>query len=81
MSLSSVTQSIASQAEAVTPSDTVPNTWSYLYVGTGGNVSILPENGVTAITFQNVPSGAYLWVRTSRVRSTGTTASNIIGHR
>jgi hypothetical protein len=78
--LSTVTQSIAPNAAAVTPHDTNPNVWSYLYVGTGGNISIVTEAGDTVL-LTAVPAGSYLWIRTSKVRSTNTTASNIVGHR
>ena len=71
--------SIATLAVAVTPSDTANNTHSYLYVGTGGNVVVLPEASSTAVTFTNVPSGSYIWLRTKRINSTNTTASQIIG--
>jgi hypothetical protein len=69
---------IANEALSVTTSDTANNTFSYLYVGTGGNVSVVTEAGQT-VTFANVPSGGYVWVRTAQVRATNTTASDIIG--
>ena len=80
MPASNLTSQIAVSAVAVTPSDTVANAYSYLYVGTGGNVAIADEDGNAAVTYVNVPSGSYLWVRTRLVMSTNTTASNIIGH-
>jgi hypothetical protein len=78
MSGQNVSGYIANEATAVTTSDTANNTYSYLYVGTGGSVSLVTEAGQT-VTFSNVPDGGYVWVRTIRVRATGTTASNIVG--
>lgn len=69
---------IANEAYAVTPSDTADNTYSYLYVGTAGNVSVVTEDGQTVL-FKNVPSGGHIWIRTSLVRATGTTANDIVG--
>lgn len=70
----------ASNLEAVTPSDTVnlTNATRGLWVGTGGNVAVLPVNG-TAVTITNVASGTLLPIRILRVNSTNTTASNMVG--
>lgn len=73
-----VSTQIADRAFTVTPSDTAPNVHSYLYVGTGGNVAIVTEAG-DSVTFTNVPSGSYIWIRTAKVMSTSTTASSIVG--
>lgn len=69
----------ARNAAAVIPSDTddLPNASKRLWVGTGGAVSLITVGGDTA-TYTAVPSGTYLQVRAARVRSTGTTASNIV---
>lgn len=68
------------QPVAVTPHDS--NALSIipkgLYIGTGGNVALRGVNASADVTFSNVPSGTILPVRASHVRSTGTTASNII---
>jgi hypothetical protein len=50
-----------------------------LYVGAGGNITLLAEDSDTAVTFSAVPSGYILPVRVRRILVTGTTASNIIG--
>jgi hypothetical protein len=70
----------ASDARAVTPSDTV----SYdgraargLYVGGGGGVSLLTDAGA-AVTFTGLLAGSILPVRHTRVNSTGTTATNLV---
>lgn len=80
MSLSTVTQNIAAGAGAVTKHDTTPNVWSYLYVGSGGNLALTTETGDN-ITLVNVPSGSFVWVRTSLVKATNSTASDIVGFK
>jgi len=77
--LQSGLQSPAYDAFAVTPADSALGTFARaLYVGTGGNVSVVTVGGTTVL-FSGVPSGSVLPVRCSQVRSTGTTASNIVG--
>ena len=73
---------------AITPSDTVvfttfPNAngqviTKALYVGSGGDVAITTQGGGT-VTLKNVPSGALLPISVTQIRSTNTTASNIMG--
>lgn len=48
-----------------------------LYVGVGGNMSVVAADGTSA-TFLNVASGQLLPVQAKRVNSTSTTATNII---
>lgn len=69
----------ASNAAAVTPSDSadLPTSSKRLWVGTGGNVTLVTVGGAT-VTYTAVPNGTYLQVRAARVKSTGTTASNIV---
>lgn len=68
----------ATSAAAVTASDsTVLDTTRALYVGTTGDVSVVTKDGNT-VTFAAVPAGAILPIRVTKVRSTGTTASNIV---
>jgi hypothetical protein len=81
-------------AYAVTPSDTLdlpdvdntnptPAYAKSLYVGTSGNVAVIPagdksNNGRgTPVTFLNVPVG-FLPVQVRRVMATSTTAQNIV---
>ena len=73
----------AEKAEVITPSDTTVYSPIYraVYVGTGGNVTVLPSESLTPVTFSNVVDGSILPVSVSKVLSTGTTASNIIGLR
>lgn len=65
---------------AITPSDSVNFTYNVrgIYVGTTGNVVAVTEGG-TAVTFSSVPAGTILPIRASRVNSTSTTASNMVG--
>lgn len=67
-------------AFAVTPSDSVDFTVAAraLYVGVTGNVVVITKGG-TAITFTAVPAGMILPIRCTRVNSTNTTATNIVG--
>lgn len=66
---------------AVTPSDTVNfDTESrFLYVGTGGDVTIYTRGGV-AVLYKAVPTGGYVWASCIRVNSTATTATDIVAH-
>ena len=70
----------ARQLIAITPSDTVniPRGVRALYVGTGGDVSVLALDDTDPVVYKNVVAGTYLTVRALRVYATGTTASNIV---
>lgn len=50
-----------------------------IYVGTTGNVVARAVNSTSDVTFANVPAGSILDIRVSHVRSTGTTAAQIVG--
>lgn len=73
-------ESPADNAFAIAPSDTVDFTSMArgIYVGTAGNIVAVMRNGAV-ITFSNVPAGMILPIRCSRVNSTNTTASNMVG--
>lgn len=66
---------------AVTPSDTLdlPQVTKALYVGTGGDITLVPALGTTPVVFRNVPSGAILDVRVRAIRTAGTTAAHMVG--
>jgi hypothetical protein len=70
----------AGRAFAVTPNDSTDLTTfaRALFIGTAGAVSVVTVGGDT-VTFAGLPSGSVLPVRVARVRSTGTTATNIVG--
>ena len=69
----------ARHAAAVTPSNTVdlPTASKRLWVGAIGDVTLITVGGDT-VTYTAVPAGTYLNVRAARVKSTGTSASNIV---
>lgn len=70
----------ARYAAAVTPNDStdLPYVTKALYIGGTGNISIDTVGGDAAVSFVDVPTGAILPIRVSRVRNTGTTATNIV---
>jgi hypothetical protein len=64
---------------AVTKSDaTVLAITRAIYVGTGGDVAVTMAAGGAAVTFKNVASGTFLWLRASKVMSTNTTAADMV---
>jgi tripartite-type tricarboxylate transporter receptor subunit TctC len=70
------------QVEVVVPDDT-DDLLAYakvLYIGTGGDVAIIPPLNAdgAAVTFVNVPDGTILPISARRVLATGTTASDIV---
>jgi len=70
----------AEDAFAITPSDTVnfANVVRGIYIGVSGDVvAVTPAGNV--LTFKNAQSGSVLPVRASRINSTLTTATNLIG--
>lgn len=73
----------ASHAFAITPDDNTDLTAlpRALWIGTGGNVYVEMRDASEAaqtIAFLNVPSGTLLPIRPHKVRSTSTTATNIV---
>lgn len=74
------------QFKAVTPSDSAVLSYTQgtevfrpkaFYIGSDGDVSLVNSAG-TAVTFVGVVAGTTLAVSSEKVRSTGTTASNIV---
>ncbi|MXO88435.1 hypothetical protein GRI32_06745 [Altererythrobacter aestuarii] len=65
----------------ITPDDNVDIDFATkaLYVGTGGDVTLVPVRGENPVTFRNLPSGAILDVRVRAVKATDTTAADIVG--
>lgn len=76
--MSVINSQTASRAAAITKSDTGAHNFSAVYVGGGGDVSVVTAGGDT-VTFAGVQAGTILPVQISRVRSTGTTATNLVG--
>ena len=69
----------AESCAAISPSDSTDlagGTCRALFVGTAGNLNIDDAFGNTVL-FSNVPAGIFP-VRAKRVRSTSTTASNLV---
>lgn len=75
----------ASSARAVTPhdvnevldgnSETFPRA---LYIGGAGNLTVDMADGDTDVAFLGVQQGQILDIQVSRVKATGTTATNIV---
>lgn len=70
----------AKRLRAVTPHDT--NELAFiakaLYIGTGGNLTMIAQEDTAAVTMTNVAAGSIIPVRAKIVRATGTTASGIV---
>lgn len=75
-------QNFATQASAVTPSDTValPDVTRFLYVGGAGDLTVImaEDSTLTPITFKAVPVGTVLPLAVSLVHATLTTATLIV---
>ena len=75
-------------AEAITESDTAPSpAWeesSVIYVGTGGDVAVIPCSDtdnpadLTPVVFKNCPDGFVIPIHVIQVLSSGTTASDLV---
>jgi hypothetical protein len=66
-----------------TPSDTTPISGFGFYVGTTGNVAVMPsyqegKSNPTPAIFYNVPAGQIIPISLVRIMATNTTASNIV---
>jgi len=76
---------IATDAAAVTTSDTayLPK-WGFIYVGTTGNVNVLPAASANSDTpgdgviYKNVPAGFIIPLRVKKVFATSTTAADMV---
>jgi hypothetical protein len=66
---------------AVTPhdSDPLPSVPKGIFVGVGGDVRLRGVGGAADVTYRNLADGAYIAVRASHVRATGTTAADLVG--
>jgi len=81
---------VTTQAAAITKSDVTAVEFTGLYVGGTGNVKvdIAEPRGVTGstvttstVTFVGVPAGTILWINVTKVYSTDTTATSMVGLR
>jgi len=66
-------------AVAITTSATADNSFGSIYVGGAGNVAVVTEKGTT-VTFNAVPVGTIIPVRTSKVLATST-ATLMVGFK
>lgn len=71
---------IASDAVAVTPSDTTFVDFVGLYVGGAGDVAVSGDGGV-AVTFTAPPVGSRIDMHITKVMSTNTTATLLVGFK
>lgn len=71
----------ASDCFAIAPSDSadLPRGTKALYVGMGGDITLLAVEGDSDVTLRNVIGGSILDLRVRAIRATGTTASDIVG--
>jgi hypothetical protein len=70
----------AESAFAITPDDNndLANPTRGIYVGSAGDVAVVMVNG-ESVTFSTLAAGIVHPIGVKRVKSTGTTAANIIG--
>lgn len=66
-------------AAAITKSDAAANVFDAVWVGGAGNLAVILENDTSAVTLVAVPAGTLMPLRTSKVMSTNTTATNMVG--
>ena len=72
--------SVADNAQPVIPSDAepLPEASRALYIGTGGDITLVLTADTNPVTLKNVPAGMLLPVRVKQVLATGTTASDLV---
>jgi hypothetical protein len=71
----------AENAAAITPSDStdLPVIPRGVWVGSGGDLTVILAEDANAVTFAGVASGTLLPIRPRRVLQTGTTAGQLVG--
>lgn len=78
--LTTLSEAPAQSAEAVTPHDSnAQGVYRSLWIGSAGNLSVILVGDSNPVTFNSVPAGTLMPIAVKRVRSTGTTAQNIVG--
>lgn len=71
----------ARKVRAVTPhasNDLTDGPCRALYIGVGGDVSLIASGDTSAVTFKNAASGSTIAVGVKAVRVSGTTATDIV---
>lgn len=71
---------IPADAVAITTSDATVVSLCGVYVGGTGDVVLTTIRG-NDVTFKAVPVGAQIMLAISKVKATGTTATNIVGYK
>lgn len=81
MAITNQTSVPAEHAFAVTPNDStdLAHVTRGLWIGGAGNISVDLNGGETAVLFSGVSAGTMLPLAVTRVRSTNTTATLIVG--
>lgn len=72
---------VITEVEAVTPSDSadLPGALSRgLYVGTSGDVALIPAEGESPVTLVGLAAGLWHPISARRILATGTTATGIL---
>lgn len=69
---------ITADGVAITPSNATQLSLFGFYVGVTGDVTILTSLG-TSLLFKAVPAGKIIRIGISKIMSTGTTATGIVG--
>jgi hypothetical protein len=64
---------------AITPSDSGTHNYRAVYVGASGDLTVDFKDGGTNITLVGLAAGVWHGMEITRVYSTGTTATNIVG--
>jgi hypothetical protein len=66
---------------AIVPDDAndVDHGTKAIFIGVGGDVSLVSVRGEQPVLFRNIPSGSILDVRVRAVKASGTTATDIVG--
>ncbi len=70
----------ASRCFTITPDDNadLAHATKAIYIGTAGDLAVIPLRGSEAVVFRNLPAGGLLDVRAKAVHATGTTASDLV---
>ncbi len=59
--------------------DVTENVYEGVFVGTGGDVALIPLRGTVVQVWKNLPNAFTIPVKTRIIKTTGTTALNLIG--
>jgi hypothetical protein len=68
------------ETAVVSPSDStdIPDLPRAIWIGVGGDITLMAAGDTTSRLFKNVSSGTLLPIRARRIYSTGTTAQSLI---